>query len=253
MVRLFKGLGYLPKFSIRTRSIGISGHFGGVFFAQRGETLTKLLVDHAALKKDDVVFEIGCGSGCAAFALARRLDDGHYTGIDIDQPSINACLKNSIFMNKRFAFIRIDIRHPFYNPSGVLSANQYRMPCSDGGADIVFLISVFTHMLPDDVSGTIHEIGRILKPGGRCLFTTFLMDHGTDGFIGFPIRLEKYCLNQERNPEKAVGYYQRFFEEQFGANHMTPVGNALLGHWRSATDPKSSISIGQDAMVFVKI
>jgi hypothetical protein len=41
------------------------------------------------------------------------------------------------------AFARFEFRHPFYNPTGDLSASEYRLPCPEAGADIVLLVSVF--------------------------------------------------------------------------------------------------------------
>jgi SAM-dependent methyltransferase len=252
IIRRFNGMGHLPRFSIRTRSTGIGGQMGGRQFVKRGEEIVRLLVDHSALGKGDNVFEIGCGCGSAAFALAKILDNNRYAGIDIDKPSIEACSTNSIFIEKGFQFSWIDIYHPFYNPSGTLPASEYRFPRPEGQTDLVFLVSVFTHMLPEDVSNYIHGIGRILKKGGRCFFTTFLMDLGDEGYISFPYHHESYCLNQESNPAKAVGYFRRFFTEQFASHGMSSFKEPQFGSWRFESNQKPSIAFGQDAMIFVK-
>jgi SAM-dependent methyltransferase len=49
-------------------------------------------------------------------------------------------------------------------------------PYTDARFDLVFLFSVFTHMMPDDTSNYLQQIARVLKPGGRCLATFFLLD-----------------------------------------------------------------------------
>ena len=49
-------------------------------------------------------------------------------------------------------------------------------PCADNSFDLVFLTSVFTHMFAGDVENYLSEISRVLKPGGKCLITWFLLD-----------------------------------------------------------------------------
>ncbi len=251
-VRRLNGLSRLPRYSVRIRSTGFEKQFGGRAFLRRGETAAGLLAGHAALKRSDRVFEIGCGCGSAAFALASRLDRGGYTGADIDRPSIDACLRSPLPSGMDFRFTWINVHHPFYNPSGTADAGTYRFPWPDGGADIVFLVSVFTHLLPGDVSNYIREIGRLLKPGGRCLFTAFLMDHGFDGYIGFPVDRGECRISQEQNPEKAVGYHSRYLTDRFAEHGMHPFRPPLLGQWRFASGPAPTVEFGQDVMIFEK-
>src|SRR3954452_23014549 len=52
------------------------------------------------------------------------------------------------------------------------STRQYR-----NDETLVFLCSVFTHMMPNEAANYIGEIARVLKPGGRCVVTYFLLNH----------------------------------------------------------------------------
>ncbi len=56
------------------------------------------------------------------------------------------------------------------------SAAQYRFPFDDDAFDFVFSNSLFTHLVPDDARNYFHEIGRVLKPGGRTVNTIFLLN-----------------------------------------------------------------------------
>jgi SAM-dependent methyltransferase len=252
VTRKLNGLSRLPNYSVRIRSNGFEKQFGGRAFLQRGETVARLLAEHAGLKPKDRVFEIGCGAGSAAFALVPRLERGMYTGADIDKPSIDACLASPLLTERDFRFTWIDVHHPFYNPSGTKDAGTYRFPWPDGGADVIFLVSVFTHLLAGDTANYVREIGRLLAPGGRCLFTTFLMDHGFDGYIAFPVERGECRISQEQNPEKAVGYHSRYWNDRFAGHGMRPAQAPLLGQWRFASGPKPTVDFGQDVMVFEK-
>ena len=252
IVRLFRGLGYLPRFSIRIRSTGILGQFGGKQFATRGNTIARLLADNAGLKPQDKVMEIGCGCGATALPLTKVLKDGHFTGLDIDKTSIKACEKNALLKKSKFVFEWMDVYNTIYNPESKTTAQSYRFPYPDASADVIFLASVFTHMLPDDVSHYIREISRMLRPGGRCFFTTFLMDYGHEGYIDFPFDQGIYRLHKETLPEKAIGYYRQFFDENFGAVNMSLLGTPLSGLWRFSQPELPRISLNQDVMIFKK-
>ena len=47
----------------------------------------------------------------------------------------------------------------------------------------MFLTSVFTHLLPHDLTHYLAEINRVLRPGGRCVATFFLHDAETAGHV----------------------------------------------------------------------
>lgn len=254
-VRSARGLTNLPRYSFRVRSRGIANQFGGNLFSEQGKFMVGLLQNYAELKPNSDVIEIGCGCGCAAIGLANFLTAGSYRGMDIDIPSILACKSNRIF-GKSFVFDRMDIFSAQYNPEGKFKASEYVFPYADKSADVVFLTSVFTHMLPDDVVHYLAEIGRVLKDGGVLLCTVFLMDDGHDGAsLSFPFDRGSYRLHQESIPERAVGYYYNFFKGECAKSMMVPHGEELLlGNWRSQSKDgeDQKINFGQDILVFRK-
>ena len=251
IIKRIRGFNDLPKYSLRIRSTGIEGEFGGKRFVRHGEKIKNLLIKHSDISSSKKVIEIGCGTGSAALALGSILDNSNYQGADIDRLSIEACLKNKQLMKREFQFDWIDIHHSFYNPQGSISSSSYRFPYDDKSADVVFLISVFTHMLPKEISHYIEEISRFLKPKGFCLFTTFLMDYGHDGDMEFPFDHETYRLHQEEIPEKAVGYYQKFFNQVFKSVGLELIKKPILGNWRSSSE-HSENPFGQDVMIYQK-
>lgn len=85
--------------------------------------------------------------------------------------------------NARYSFFHADIYNSFYNPRGQLNPAEYAFPCRTDSADVVFATSVFTHMQAPEVRHYINETARILKPGGRCYFTFFLIDEDSEQSI----------------------------------------------------------------------
>jgi SAM-dependent methyltransferase len=246
MVRLMNGNRHIPRLSIRVRSVGITLDLGGSSFLQHGKHFADLLRTYAKLAPDSKVLEIGCGCGTNAFAVAEILDDGNYVGMDIHHVSLEAARGNSRLRRKCFQFELLDIRNNEYNPKGQNLATEYVFPYPNGTFDVVFLISVFTHMLTDEVINYARQITRILKPGGRCFFTAFLLDR--DSSFKFPFRSQEHSYMKSGSPEICLAYYSDFLLSTFAENGMScsagPLWGSLHGG-RSETGP-------QDILVFTK-
>ena len=214
LVRSLANRGHYPPMSIRVRSNGLRNQFNGKRFSELGGILHDELVARAGLTPQLKVLEIGCGCGRFAFAFAPKMDDNAYTGVDIDRPSIASAKSNAYLQRKKFAFHHLDVHNAEYNPNGKYSAEEYRFDLDDNSFDVVFLVSVFTHMLPADVKNYIKEIGRMLKSGGHVMFTTFIMDAGTH-FDGndFKYGSGPYRSSHPEMHEICIGYYLDFLDE----------------------------------------
>ena len=70
---------------------------------------------------------------------------------------------------------------------------EERLPLEDGSADIAFLWGLYTNMKPEDVEAYNREIGRILRPGGRCFLTAFAEDGVADLSINPPDYVPYAC------------------------------------------------------------
>lgn len=253
LVRSAHGLTELPPYSIRVRSNGVTKQFGGQNFFNFGKLLAELLKKYASLNNSAKVLEIGCGCGRTAYALTKSLDDGNYVGVDIDKTSLRWCQEQRLFASKRFTFNHLDVQNNEYNPEGQLRADKYRFPYGDNEFDVIFLVSVFTHMPTDDVKNYIREISRMLKPEGTCMVTTFLMDKGREtGRLSFPYKAQDHYYYNPSLPEIAVGYYLDFYLQQFASSNMQLVGEPLWGGWRTSSDTASASGFSQDIVFFSK-
>lgn len=150
---------------------------GGGDFKETGNTFLNYFIELGALKSSEHVLDIGCGIGRMAIPLTRYLDRyASYDGFDIVEDGITWCQQNISSRYNNFRFQLADIHNDHYNPLGRYKAEEYKFPYENKKFDFSFLTSVFTHMPRVEVENYIHEIGRVLKPGGRALITFFLIN-----------------------------------------------------------------------------
>jgi SAM-dependent methyltransferase len=116
-------------------------------------TIEAALLRHYGLPQDGYVIDVGCGSGRLAKPLSGWLR-GPYLGIDL----VPALLEHarSLVMRPDWRFEEID---------------HIGIPEEDGRADMVVFFSVLTHMLHEQGYWYLEEARRVLKPGGRVIFS----------------------------------------------------------------------------------
>jgi SAM-dependent methyltransferase len=117
-----------------------------------------------------------------------------------------------------------------------VSASQYRFPFRDATFDFVFLTSVFTHMLPDDVERYVGEIGRVLAPGGRCFFTAYVISEVARQHLaaGASVRnfqpVGKHWTESTRTPEASLAYPEAYLRELFARCDLD-IARIVPGEW----------------------
>jgi SAM-dependent methyltransferase len=145
-------------------------------FTAIGNEFLRHFTELGGLKPSEAVLDVGCGIGRMAIPLTKFLDGrGSYAGFDIVPDGIAWCQNQITPRFPRFRFTLADVYNGLYNPKGHHKASEYVFPYADASFDFVFLTSVFTHMLPADMENYMRQIVRVLKPGGRCFITYFLI------------------------------------------------------------------------------
>jgi SAM-dependent methyltransferase len=188
-------------------------------FVWIGEATVQWLISQG-LAPSHRVLEVGCGIGRMALPLTRHLrDGGTYTGIDITAEKIAYCTRTVTHVAPHFRFVHADIYSKYYNPSGKLRAAEYRFPFADQTYDFIFLISVFTHMLPDDMEHYLAEIARVLVPGGICI-SSFWIAATTMGAPYHPYSDCCYIYNPAA-PEHGVFYLEEFVRSCYDRYGLT--------------------------------
>ena len=149
----------------------------GMDFRRAGELYLRWFVELGSLTPDEAVLEPGCGTGRMAEPLTRYLGPtGSYDGFDVVSTAIDWCESNIASKHPNFHFRHVDVLNRHYNPEGRLDPEAFEFPYPDEAFDFAFLTSVFTHMRPPEMRHYLGEIRRVLRPGGRCLMTFFLLN-----------------------------------------------------------------------------
>lgn len=187
---------------------------GGGDFEKIGLEFKGYFTDLAGLQPSDKVLDVGCGLGRMAVPLTNYLSEsGEYWGFDIVRRGIEWCEGHISRSYPNFHFQHSNVYNQHYNPEGRVRAHDFRFPFEDGCFDFVFLTSVLTHMLPIDVENYLSEISRVLKLGGNCLTTFFLLNDESERLIQCGLSTLDFsqeiqgCLTTDiDDPEIALAY-----------------------------------------------
>ena len=217
------------------------------------------LIEHAFLKPSERVLDLGCGIGQKARVLATYLDSaGSYEGLDIVPAGIDWCQEKYV-RHSNFHFQLANVYSAHYNATSKNLASEYTFPYESEEFDLAFLSSVFTHMLPRDMERYFMEISRVLKPGGRCVISFFLLNseslRRTDAglnTIKVPFRYESetgICLIADSaSPETTVAHEERYVRELYDRNKLS-VTEITYGSWCGRRELIQSL---QDVIIAVK-
>jgi SAM-dependent methyltransferase len=158
------------------------------------------------LHREQAVLELGCGHGRTARCLMDYLrEPGRYVGLDVDRRRLEDAKVR--LGRPNFEFVWADVRNAHYNPAGAVAAEDYAFPFESRAFDVIYAASLFTHLLPGETRRYLREARRVLKPGGRCLFSFFLSDYyrgpGTSvsWVYGFDSPLPGHAGVRVRDPE----------------------------------------------------
>jgi cyclopropane fatty-acyl-phospholipid synthase-like methyltransferase len=190
----------------------------------------------AGLTPSSRVLDIGSGMGRLAVGLIPFFDErGSYDGLDIVPAGIKWCRDNITPKHPNCRFHLAEVYNAEYNPKGTVQAKNYKLPFEADTFDLVVLVSVFTHMLPEEVDNYLGEIARVLKPGGRCYATYSLLTDESrhlmaskDSIMQFKYDHGLYWLVSEKVPELAVGFQEEFIHQlhqRHGLNYHLYAGN----------------------------
>lgn len=202
------------------------------------------------------VLEVGCGCGRMALGMACYLnEEGGYDGFDIIKKLIDWDIENIGKAKSNFRFKWLDLYNKEYNPKGSMQSSELVFPYSDGGFDYVFLTSVFTHMYFKDIKRYLREISRVLKPGGRCLFTCYLLNQearsniasGISAFnLVHPVE-DGFTCNPEV-PEDQIGFDEAIFSQAV-IDCAFSIVDVHLGSWCG----RANTTTFQDLIVIEKL
>jgi SAM-dependent methyltransferase len=192
-------------------------------FKRNGEEFLGIYKEICDLQPDEKMLDVGCGIGRKTLPLTQYLYEGAvYEGIDIAKAGIDWCREKITPRFPNFHFQQIDVYNRYYNPRGKYQPSEYRFPFADESFGFVMLGSVFTHMLPDDLESYLSEIYRVLKRGGRCLITYFLLNEESlrliesgDSTLDLRHVFDKYRTISREVPEQAIAFDEGWIRDLY--------------------------------------
>jgi len=197
---------------------------------ETAQWIADLLGKHIELK-DKRILDWGCGPGRVIRHLPSVIGNGcEYYGTDYNEKSIAWCSSNLL-----------DIK---FNKNTL----EAKLPYSDNFFDIIYGISVFTHLSEKSHYDWYKELYRILKPNGILLLTT----QGDN----FKVKLTKKELDKYNKGELVVrgkvkeGHrtYSAFHPKEFMLRLFNNV--EILEHIE--TKPENDKSLPQDIWILKK-
>jgi len=213
-------------------------------FKENGDEFLRHYVELCGLQPDEDMLDLGCGIGRKTLPLTRYMSErGSYLGMDIVKSGVEWCAEKYTREYPNFKFQLLDVCNELYNPEGRFKAAEYKLPSADEQFDFVVLNSIFTHMLHEDVENYLGEIARVLRIGGRCLISFFLLNEESLGLIDegkstIDLRYEfgPARAMSKQQPELAIGYDEEYVDRLFkrcGLEIRQPIA---YGSWCGRND-----------------
>src|SRR5918999_615835 len=134
------------------------------------------------------------------------LEPAQYWGIDVDLRSIQWCQRYLTRAHPTVRFRHLNVHNERYNPSGERIDASFRFPFPAGAFDLIYLYSVFSHMISAEIRVYLHDFSRLLGPTGRLCFTGFL-EGGVPGMTSNPPGYR----GSYQGPLHCVRYNKAFF------------------------------------------
>ncbi|MCT4623120.1 MAG: class I SAM-dependent methyltransferase [Schleiferiaceae bacterium] len=143
----------LPPDYLMYESFGINYKTYFLDSQEAAKELASLFAKHIQLKNANIL-DWGCGPGRLIRHMPKAIGNGcKYYGTDYNKDSIAWCSEN--------------LPEIKFNHNGI----EAQLPYEDNQMDVIYGISIFTHLSPDSHYDWYKELYRVLKPGGIMLLT----------------------------------------------------------------------------------
>ncbi len=144
------------------------------YYLESAEKEAVRLINSCGLTVESSVLDVGCGAGRLPIGIISHLGEiKAYWGVDVGFKSIQWCKRCISKEHPSFQFVHINFKNLRYNPRGKKIDNRFQFPFSDQEFDIIYLYSVFSHMVADDVKMYLKEFNRLLNVDGKVFLTGF--------------------------------------------------------------------------------
>jgi len=214
-------------------------------FLEDGQIQLQRLVKYANLNSKSNILDIGCGGGKLISALLPVIKEGTYSTFEVNKEYIEFWSNSIAKKYHNFTFNHADLWHSYYNPTGKHKTAEYIFPYYNNVFDIVYLNSIFTHLLPSEISHYLSEIKRVLKPGAIALATYFIVNNESllldnqglsnktlvkQGRKLLNYRYDNYWARDTDANERLIGVDEEWLKKIYGQNNYE-ITNIVYGSW----------------------
>ncbi|MEW5677196.1 class I SAM-dependent methyltransferase [Flavobacterium enshiense] len=252
---------YLPEDLLKKRNPLIPPKgmifIGAGDYLKIGEQFFAYFQKYGNFTPDSSILDIGCGIGRMAIPFTGYLSSkGRYEGFDIVKMGIDWCTKNISSRYPNFNFRLIPLKNDLYRLDTKEKAADLKFPYENDSFDFVFLTSVFTHMLPEDLENYLEEIQRVLKKNQDCFATFFIIDDTEDSSQN-TIARKKFLYNfgnyylMDKNVKEANVAYQKKYIMDTLKKYNFEVSHFIKGNWSGASE--TELNEHQDIIIIKKL
>lgn len=209
-----------------------------VEFIASGQRIADMLVSYADLQPTDSVLDVGCGIGRVARALTTRLSPaGRYRGFDVDPQAVAWC-RRAYRSFDNFSFDHAAVGYVNVKGDAPLRGEEFVFPYQDGSFDVAFSVSVYTHLSRAITEHYLSETSRVLRAGGVCVNTFFVIDEfaaqamqsGRADRSYVPQGDGTYQFDPD-NPNLGIGFAPEVINSLHNGHSLAPVPPPRLGSW----------------------
>jgi Methyltransferase domain len=136
-------------------------------FKANGEEFLEIYKSVCGLQPDEIMLDVGSGIGRKTLGLTGYFGPtARYEAIELVPAGVKWCSERYTPRFPNFRFQLIDVYNKDLNPTGRYKPSEFRFPFDDDTFTFVMLGSVFTHLLPNDLSHYLAEIHRLWQEVG---------------------------------------------------------------------------------------
>jgi len=145
------------------------------------------------------------GSGRGEIVIQSRIRGSFVVGVDYSVAALKLARKNILnqFSYKQNRWIDL------------IQANSSNLPLKSEYFDIVFMLDVVEHLIPEELDCTMQEVYRLLVPGGKLIIHTMPnLDYYNYGYKLFRLFQLVRGINLPKNPRKRWEFSHVHVNEQ---------------------------------------
>jgi SAM-dependent methyltransferase len=207
-------------------------------FIASGNSIADMLVSYVGLKSSWSVLDIGCGIGRVARALTTILaPPGEYRGFDVDPKAVAWC-RRAYGPHANFTFSYAPVGYRNVRGHAPIRGEEYLFPYPDASFDLAFSVSVYTHLSRTVIDHYLAETSRVLRPGGVCVNTFFVIDEHAVGAMHSGRADRSYIeqpggeyLFDPDNPNLGIGFTPDVIDTLHARHGLKIVPPVRFGTW----------------------